>query len=542
MAGVQWSGGSMTRRKMHGTLLHNSKDTRLEHQHTNEDIDPSRTHLNWSVLGRTYAQKLSFYEQRMSEVEYGRESSGKNERIVAHDLIIYCPPEVEAQGMKAVRRFFKFTYATLAELVGVENVIDLDVHLDEQHDYVDPDTKEIVHSRIHGHFTFIPTVTEKDVRVREKVQAKDADGNPLFETVTDKDGTEHQEPVWERDKAGRIKRRGSKVRHVRLDMPELNDSAVATRDNIIRSNELMDAMCKERFGCTYTTGKGRKRRGKAVEQLKIDSAQAADEMVRDAEKRVSEMVAELADKMAQVHALEEQAAMSEADAMVAKQEAEDAASQVSQAQEKVDAIVEAASLEASTIRREAESDAKSTRQNAEIAKAQADLIESQASKKLQAAETREQEARAARKAYRAAERAYEDATPTVANISPGAFLERCFSELAELARPKRNPMANMVNLSDEPHEDMPEMSGDPQVSNAIRFVQRFFKKIGKTIKEFGDEVARKIMREQGMRPTPSKQSIAEAERADKEFYANLVFSKTEAGGVSHGRGGRQMGE
>lgn len=549
MAGVQWSGGKLTRAEMHATLLHDSKDTRLEHIHSNEDIDPKKTPDNWSVLGRTYSQKIAFFNERMSQIDVGRESSGSNERVVCQDLIIYCPPEIEAQGMKAVRKFFKFVYKTLGELVGVENVLDVDVHVDEQHYYVDPDTGEMVRSRIHGHMAFIPVVSEKDVRRREKVQATDDDGNLIFETVTDEDGNEHQEPVWERTKAGKIKRRDCGVEHVVLDVPQLNVSQVATRASMTRANKLMDEMCEREFGCSYTTGKGRKRRGKTMEQLKIDSAQAADDMLREAEDRVSEAAAVLAQTMAQMQAAETRATEAEAEAEASRREAEDAASQVSMAHDEAVAIVEAASVEASTIRSEAEADAKATRESAEIVKTQASLVESQASKKLeeastklQQASTREQEARAARKAYKAAETAYKDATPTVANIPPGAFLERCFSELAELARPKRNPMVNMVNLSDEPHEDMPEMSGDPQVSNALRFVQRFFKKIGKTIKEFGDEVARKIMREQGMRPTPSKQSIAEAERADKEFYANLVFSKTEAGGVSHGRGGRQMGE
>ena len=298
MAGVQWSGGKLTRGALFGALMHDDREQRLMHEHSNEDIDLSLTPGNWSVLRRGYAEKLRYFEQRMSEVEYGRESSGSNERVVAHDLIVYCPPEVEAQGMKAVRKFMRFAYGTLAELVGVENVIDMDVHVDEKHPYVDPDTGEIVMSRIHGHFKFMPVVTEKDVRRRERVQAKDDAGNPIFETVTDEDGTVHQEPVWERDARGKIKRRGGKVEHVRLETPELNESAVATRANMRAANDAMDAMCKEHFGCTYTTGKGRKRRGKTVEQLKIDSALAADKAAEDAEARRAEAEDQLGEQAA----------------------------------------------------------------------------------------------------------------------------------------------------------------------------------------------------------------------------------------------------
>lgn len=582
MAGVQWSSGSMTRREMHGTLMHNSKDTRLEHQHTNEDIDPTKTPDNWSVLGRTYDEKVAFVNARLSQVDCGRQSSGKNERIVAHDLIIYCPPEVEARGMGAVHEFFQGAYEALCTLVGAENVIDFDVHVDERHDYVDPDTGEVVRSRIHGHLSFVPVVTEKDVRVREKVQAKDDDGNLLFETVTDDDGTTHDEPVWERDRKGRIKRRGGKVQHVRLDTPELNDSAVATRDNITRSNQLMDEMCKEHFGCTYTTGKAKKRRGKTVEQLKIDSAQAADDMARKAEERLSDAVSRILAAQQRLADVDNEASEAAADLELTRQQQRDAARSASQAQEEAEtarreaeaaraakaeaerqAIATRASANsyATEARRKADEDAEATttraderaaeivsdaqRKSLEVARdALASVSEAKArvEERERAADTREQEACTARDAYKAAETAYKDATPTVAGISPGAFLKRCFAKLTELARPRSNPFANMVNLGDEPREDDPATFGDQQAFNALAFVQRFFAKIGKTIEEFGDEVATDMAREQGRTQVPDRQAVARARQAEKEFYARLVGSKNEMGGVSHSNGGRQMGE
>lgn len=54
MAGVQWSDG-----KMHGateaknSMMHDTKDTRLIHGHSNPDIDKTKTPNNFSYRGLT---------------------------------------------------------------------------------------------------------------------------------------------------------------------------------------------------------------------------------------------------------------------------------------------------------------------------------------------------------------------------------------------------------------------------------------------------------------------------------------------------------
>lgn len=61
MAGVQWADG-----KMHGSIeaknsmMHDTKDTRLIHGHSNPDIDLAKTPNNMSYRGLTYSP----YERR----------------------------------------------------------------------------------------------------------------------------------------------------------------------------------------------------------------------------------------------------------------------------------------------------------------------------------------------------------------------------------------------------------------------------------------------------------------------------------------------
>lgn len=231
-------------------------------------------------------------------------------------------------------------------------------------------------------------------------------------------------------------------------------------------------------------------------------------------------------------------------------EREDAARRVSQAQEKAAAIVEAANAGAeATIQRAdqrameivagAQSKAIDVTTDALVAVSEA---KARVEEHEQDAATREREAREARNAFKAAESAYKTATPTVAGISPGAFLKRCFAKLTELARPRKNPFSNVVNLGDEPYRDEPETLGDQQAFNALAFVQRFFAKIGKTIEEFGDEVARDIAREQARTQAPDRHAVARAKQAEKDWFARTFGSKTEMGGTTHGRGGMGLGE
>lgn len=233
-----------------------------------------------------------------------------------------------------------------------------------------------------------------------------------------------------------------------------------------------------------------------------------------------------------------------------RRDVDDAARQVEMARREADTIVKTAHEDAEAILAHADERAtdivSDARQKAVNVTADAFVAISEVRAKVeereQAAETREQEAREAREAYKAAETAYRDATPTVAGISPEEFAERLMGRLVTEATPRRNPMTHMANFADDaaPQPQQPEILGDRQTFNALKVVRGFINRVLGGIRQVAISVAREISREQARTQAPDKHAVARAKQDEKDFYASLVGSKTEMGGVSHGRGDSQM--
>ena len=96
MAAVQWSGG-----KCHGaseaksSMMHDDKQMRLIHGHSNSDIDLTKTYLNFSYRGLTYAQKCERYDGLMETVSVKRKSSGRNANTTLQKLNIPIPAALQ---------------------------------------------------------------------------------------------------------------------------------------------------------------------------------------------------------------------------------------------------------------------------------------------------------------------------------------------------------------------------------------------------------------------------------------------------------------
>ncbi len=63
----------------------------------------------------------------------------------------------------------------------------------------------------------------------------------------------------------------------------INSRNFSSKTRIIQLNNIIDAMCREKFGCPYMTGEGK--HGKGIEQIKADSKleetkKANDDFVR----------------------------------------------------------------------------------------------------------------------------------------------------------------------------------------------------------------------------------------------------------------------
>lgn len=131
----------------------------------NQDIDLTRTHLNYNLAPEHPGSQIEFMHQRMSELKHQNRA----------DLNVMCswvvtlpklneniqPPYSEQE----IKDFFQAAYDYLEDRYGGKNVISSYVHMDE--------------SQPHMHFAFIPAVPDKRWNKlhpdapREKVSAKE---------------------------------------------------------------------------------------------------------------------------------------------------------------------------------------------------------------------------------------------------------------------------------------------------------------------------------------------------------------------------------
>lgn len=159
MAAPQWTGGKCKSvQQARAFFRHNDKDRRLEQRHTNVHIDKSKTHLNFSYRGLDYGQLCQAYDRRMGEIDQGRQSSGKNARTVLQSVILYPPAGITDQD--TLRRWFMRAGDVLDERFG-DNFLDMQVDMDENHEYYDAEKGGMVMSREHGHARLIPEVDGK---------------------------------------------------------------------------------------------------------------------------------------------------------------------------------------------------------------------------------------------------------------------------------------------------------------------------------------------------------------------------------------------
>lgn len=115
-------------------------DERTIENHTNEKIDPSRSHLNYSLIDRGY----DYYQKRLSEVF----CINRKDINTIGSLVITLPKEVHEEDEE---RFFQKTFEYFSEMFGEKNVVSAEVHKDETTD--------------HMHFKFIPVyLQEKEIK------------------------------------------------------------------------------------------------------------------------------------------------------------------------------------------------------------------------------------------------------------------------------------------------------------------------------------------------------------------------------------------
>lgn len=153
MASADWHGKYKGKMSAKAQIRHNDKEQRLAFEHGNKDIDKTLTQDNYSYYGLTYKQKCNKFDKRIEIVSEGvRMSSGKNANTMLQVIVVYPP---NGMPVEEQRKWF-MRIGDIARDSWGDNFIDLDVHVDELHEYNVAGKKDKVMSKVHGHLQVVP--------------------------------------------------------------------------------------------------------------------------------------------------------------------------------------------------------------------------------------------------------------------------------------------------------------------------------------------------------------------------------------------------
>lgn len=142
-------------------------------------IDPSKSHLNYSLTGYTYKQAFEKYQERIKELDSMRGSNKRKDRVTMQSIEVPVP---EGLPEDKYREFFENVTKIMTDMYGEQNMVDASVHYDEQHEYIDAETHKKRMSRVHCHYCFVPEV---DNMLNAKQFSRRANINKLNKAVED---------------------------------------------------------------------------------------------------------------------------------------------------------------------------------------------------------------------------------------------------------------------------------------------------------------------------------------------------------------------
>lgn len=141
MASLNWL--KLTRQHALALKKHNGQEERLTYNHSNPDIDKSKTDQNYCIGCDDYDDAVDEMLKRVKEVDERYPQKTKTERKdrkVALSIETKCPQAICDSGRS--REFFEKTHQLLSNFFGAENNVGSFVHLDEMHLYIDKDGTE----------------------------------------------------------------------------------------------------------------------------------------------------------------------------------------------------------------------------------------------------------------------------------------------------------------------------------------------------------------------------------------------------------------
>jgi vacuolar-type H+-ATPase subunit H len=155
MASVDWEklkGGGEAKAK----FRHCDEQKRIDLEHSNEDIDKTKTHLNMSfgLFEDGYDAVCQKYDKTIAELDTQPGANKRKDRVTCVGWELPMPKGMdEAQA----RKWMSLAYDAIKARYG-DCVLGGTAHFDEVHEYVNPETGEVCMSRPHLHVYAIPIV------------------------------------------------------------------------------------------------------------------------------------------------------------------------------------------------------------------------------------------------------------------------------------------------------------------------------------------------------------------------------------------------
>lgn len=285
MANANWNGGkSKGRAQAYARLRHNDNERRADPQveHSNREIDKSRTHLNFEVgptAGMTYEQKKARLDARLNEFGYPPDSElktlGKNAPTAMQSIVIYAPDALNDEAALAdgrLKQWFEAAADELVKNVGEANVISFAIDVDEVHDYVDAATGNQVKSKFHAHAAVVPICDVKQVarqlvylrpdgtETLDEAEAErvfidkcNAETDDIDRAARDENGDPITGPKCARLKNGRRKYKKQKRSEATKVTRKLSGSEFASRERMSALNAAIHKRTEREFGVKWNS-------------------------------------------------------------------------------------------------------------------------------------------------------------------------------------------------------------------------------------------------------------------------------------------------
>lgn len=208
MASVNWE-KYKTAIEVKAHIRHNEKQCREQtKEHNNQHIDKTKSCYNYSLLHRSYEERCKIYDDIIADIQTHSKKTLRKDAVTCLSLETAVPEQLSEDKIQA---WFLSYHRILCNFFGQQNILDTDVHFDEQHEYIDPETHKKTMSRVHAHTLIVPCTSDRRLCCKE----------------------------------------------------------ISSRKNIVELNRQIEEMSQREYGVQFNNGKTARK--KSVEQLKAES-------------------------------------------------------------------------------------------------------------------------------------------------------------------------------------------------------------------------------------------------------------------------------